>query len=85
VSTGNNALKRKVAQRWDIISHAMMIPSPATKAFIELEYILTEAGLLPRRRQPRYKQAELPLKESPTTNDDNTMSLSEEVGRNYSE
>jgi hypothetical protein len=85
VSTGNNALKRKIAQRWNIIAQGMMIPSPATKAFIELEYILTEAALLPRRRESKHKQAELPLGESPTTNDDNTMSLSEEVGRNYSE
>jgi hypothetical protein len=51
------ALKRKISERWNIISRGQRHnPFPTGRestAFAQLEYILIEAGLLAQRRAPR--------------------------------
>jgi hypothetical protein len=84
-TTVDKELKHKITERWNIISRGQTCnpfkSSREITAFAQLEYILLEAGLLAQKRAPRKVSEPMTL----AGGDDNTMSLSEEVGRNYGE
>jgi hypothetical protein len=57
------ALKRKITQRWNVIAGIDRSPFPSgpkSAAFAQLEYIMQEAGLLarPRPRRARIENLE---------------------------
>jgi hypothetical protein len=66
-------LKRKISERWEVlVAGRAQLDATQAAALAQLEYILQEAGLLVQHRR-RNASEQL---------DDNTMSLSEVVGKN---